>query len=443
MQFGPAVRGAKDPMRKLACRCLFVGGPSSAAALASIVVFSLTLTACQSSETQTNAVPVIGNPSPGGTPPIGGGTPPIFNPSPACGVELALQAREERGLVKNCKTPAPGLMKPCSGDARSHLADTVSHGTVYASGSASLASGRLALNVNVAQRVGQAAITPTPYNRAALRQTFTVNAKPLPGRDSFPADILVDASCEVDNFSFDNGNGAFLLDATFTTKDSVETRWLRFPGIYGRNSQQIRLDDFEIPINDPWLRVELALEIRDASVVRGSAKCEAQLSIASVPFSCSSACKGCLSCGNNEVDAGEECDPPSTCCDNDCHFTTAGTPCQGGLCTAKEVCNGRGSCTGVCRVGVPCGLTPPGLGGNLVCQSIRGGCTCAEVQEPERRPCGDAEYPFGCHLGDCDGAARCDARNGQCRCIPLEPIPPVTLPGPLEPLAPGGPVLDP
>lgn len=54
----------------------------------------------------------------------------------------------------------------------------------------------------------------------------------------------------------------------------------------------------------------------------------------------------CSTCGNGIVEGTEECDG-GECCDADCTFASAGTPCDDGLfCNEGETCDGLGTCNG-------------------------------------------------------------------------------------------------
>lgn len=57
----------------------------------------------------------------------------------------------------------------------------------------------------------------------------------------------------------------------------------------------------------------------------------------------------CSHCGNEEVEAGEDCDDGNTangdCCSANCKFDTAGASCSDGVfCNGDETCNGEGTC---------------------------------------------------------------------------------------------------
>ena len=81
-------------------------------------------------------------------------------------------------------------------------------------------------------------------------------------------------------------------------------------------------------------------------------------------------------CGNESVDAGEQCDEgakngkATSCCDADCQFKPNGpASCDGVLCTRSDICT-DGVCTpGPCASGENCSI----CGG--VCSS-EGGCSC-------------------------------------------------------------------
>jgi cysteine-rich repeat protein len=102
-------------------------------------------------------------------------------------------------------------------------------------------------------------------------------------------------------------------------------------------------------------------------------------------------------CGNGELDAGEECDDGNTvaadCCSALCTLDDVGTACEDGdPCTKDDVCDGAGSCTAgapaMCDDGNPCtdDACTPGVG----CEST-----------PNSNPCDD---PSGCAAGGtCSG----------------------------------------
>ncbi len=77
---------------------------------------------------------------------------------------------------------------------------------------------------------------------------------------------------------------------------------------------------------------------------------------------CNEATDNCdlsASCGDGNVDPGEDCDS-TECCEADCTFTLAGTPCtdDGQFCNGEERCDGAGNCA---STGDPCpaGTVPP------------------------------------------------------------------------------------
>ncbi len=106
----------------------------------------------------------------------------------------------------------------------------------------------------------------------------------------------------------------------------------------------------------------------------------------------------CTTCGNGEVEPGEDCDPGEgfdPCCD-DCSFASAGTACDDGVfCNGVEQCDGEGTCS-FAEVGPDCS--------NLDSECSEGVCDPEEdscVALPIEGPCTD--------IGDCavEGSGQC------------------------------------
>ncbi len=111
-------------------------------------------------------------------------------------------------------------------------------------------------------------------------------------------------------------------------------------------------------------------------------------------------CEPAATCGNEVVEAGEECDDGNTvggdCCDAQCHFEPVESPCDdGNACTIEDACDGEGSCVG----GVP-----------LTCDD---GNVCNGVESCDPQFGCQAGTPLNCDDGNvCNGVESCDPQLG-------------------------------
>jgi cysteine-rich repeat protein len=103
-------------------------------------------------------------------------------------------------------------------------------------------------------------------------------------------------------------------------------------------------------------------------------------------------------CGNGQVEPGEDCDDGNTadgdCCSSTCSFEPSGSVCDDGLfCSAGETCDGAGSCTGGsprdCGDGIGCTVD--------TCDEGSDSC----LNNPENAACDDGLF--------CNGVETCDA----------------------------------
>lgn len=129
-------------------------------------------------------------------------------------------------------------------------------------------------------------------------------------------------------------------------------------------------------------------------------------------------CEPAATCGNEVVEAGEECDDGNTiggdCCDAQCHFEPVESPCDDGdACTIEDACDGEGSCVG----GVP-----------LTCDD---GNVCNGVESCDPQLGCQAGTPVSCApaVPPCEAGEQCNPSTGLCE--PL-PDPPNTTPCDLD-----------
>ena len=116
-----------------------------------------------------------------------------------------------------------------------------------------------------------------------------------------------------------------------------------------------------------------------------------------------------LTCGNGEVDPGEDCDASAgdACCTPSCSFEASSTPCDdGSLCTSSDACDGAGACGGAtidCDDGNLCtdDSCDPGFG----CAAVANTAPC---DEGDSCTVGD-----GCSNGACSPGSpvSCDDAN--------------------------------
>lgn len=115
------------------------------------------------------------------------------------------------------------------------------------------------------------------------------------------------------------------------------------------------------------------------------------------------------SCGNGEVELGEQCDEPGNPCCVACQFAPAQTECSDGLfCTDVDMCDGAG----VCQSGGPVDCNDENVCTLEQCEEESFGCVSADV--PEGVECDDGN---ACTSGsECNGLGQCEVHNEVVTC---------------------------
>lgn len=106
-------------------------------------------------------------------------------------------------------------------------------------------------------------------------------------------------------------------------------------------------------------------------------------------------------CGNETVEAGEECDDggqqDGDCCSADCQFEAQGSPCPDeNWCNGSETCNG----TGQCQPSTPPDCNDDNPCTNDVCNSLQQNC----MHVANDNACDDGDP---CTVGDTCGSSQC------------------------------------